>query len=118
MLTGFLFDWKLALYAGFVAAAGYAVAVVLALPGLAQISVPDAFAQQDLGWGTSAVGSSGHRALTALANVLNPEMKKYQITVQPTPGAVVSVKGYATGKFDGYYGADIAFIGCSPAFCP
>jgi len=67
------------------------------------------FAQKDIRWGTSAVGSSGHRALVALAEVLNREMPKYQITVQPTPGAIVSVKGYATGQFDGYYGADIAF---------
>jgi TRAP-type uncharacterized transport system substrate-binding protein len=29
--------------------------------------------------------------------------------VQPTPGAIVSVKGYATGQFEGYYGSDIAF---------
>jgi len=68
-----------------------------------------AFAQKDLRWGTSAVGSSGHRALVALADMLNREMPKYQITVQPTPGAIVTVKGYATGQFDGYYGADIAF---------
>jgi uncharacterized protein len=64
---------------------------------------------KDIPWGTSAVGSSGHRALVALAEVLNREMKNYRVTVQPTPGAIVSVKGYATGKFEGYYGADIAF---------
>jgi hypothetical protein len=29
--------------------------------------------------------------------------------VQPTPGAVVTVKGYATGQFEGHYGSDIAF---------
>jgi TRAP transporter TAXI family solute receptor len=63
----------------------------------------------ELRWGTSAVGSSGHRALTALANLLNEKMDGYQVVVQPTPGAIVSVKGYATGEFDGYYGADIAF---------
>lgn len=63
----------------------------------------------ELPWGTSAVGSSGHRALVALAEVLNREMKDYRVTVQPTPGAIVSVKGYATGQFEGYYGADIAF---------
>jgi TRAP transporter TAXI family solute receptor len=68
-----------------------------------------AYSQKDLRWGTSAVGSSGHRALVALADVLNREMPKYQVTVQPTPGAIVTVKGYATGQFDGYYGADIAF---------
>lgn len=70
-----------------------------------------ASAQQvtEIPWGTSAVGSSGHRALVQLATVLNREMKDYRITAQPTPGAIVSVKGYATGQFLGYYGADIAF---------
>ncbi len=68
-----------------------------------------AWAQKDIRWGTSAVGSSGHRALVALAEMLNREMPKYQVTAQPTPGAIVSVKGYALGQFDGYYGADIAF---------
>jgi TRAP transporter TAXI family solute receptor len=63
----------------------------------------------EIRWGTSAVGSSGHRALTALANLLNEEMDGYRVIVQPTPGAIVSVKGYATGEFDGYYGSDIAF---------
>jgi uncharacterized protein len=63
----------------------------------------------ELRWGTSAVGSSGHRALTALANLLNEKMDDYRVIVQPTPGAIVSVKGYATGEFDGYYGSDIAF---------
>src|SRR3546814_4471094 len=56
--------------------------------------------------GTSAVGSSGHKALTALAGILNKELKEYRVTVQPTAGAVVTVKGYATGQFDGYYGSD------------
>ena len=64
---------------------------------------------KEIPWGTSAVGSSGHKALVILAEVLNREMPKYRITVQPTPGAIVSVKGYATGQFEGYYGADIAF---------
>jgi len=64
---------------------------------------------KEIPWGTSAVGSSGHKALVVLADVLNREMKNYRITVQPTPGAIISVKGYATGQFEGYYGADIAF---------
>ena len=64
---------------------------------------------KEIPWGTSAVGSSGHKALVVLAEVLNREMKDYRITVQPTPGAIISVKGYATGQFEGYYGADIAF---------
>ena len=67
-------------------------------------------AQTDIPWGTSAVGSAGHKALVGLATVLNRELKGYRITVQPTPGAVVTVKGYATGQqFLGYYGSDVAF---------
>jgi TRAP-type uncharacterized transport system substrate-binding protein len=65
---------------------------------------------KDLSWGTSAVGSSGHRALVNLANLLNREMPAYRVNVLPTPGAIITVKGYATGQFDGYYGADIAFF--------
>jgi uncharacterized protein len=64
---------------------------------------------RDISWGTSAVGSAGHRALVNLASMLNKEVPQYRIMVLPTPGAIVSVKGYATGEFDGYYGADIAF---------
>jgi TRAP-type uncharacterized transport system substrate-binding protein len=72
-------------------------------------SFPAASQVKEIPWGTSAVGSSGHKALVVLADVLNREMKDYRITVQPTPGAIISVKGYATGQFEGYYGADIAF---------
>ena len=68
-----------------------------------------AWSQKDIRWATSAVGSAGHKALVVLAELLNKEMPEYRITVQPTPGAIVTVKGYATGQFDGYYGADIAF---------
>jgi uncharacterized protein len=64
---------------------------------------------KEIPWGTSAVGSSGHRALVSLADVLNRELEGYRVTAQPTPGAIVSVKGYATNQFEGYYGADIAF---------
>jgi uncharacterized protein len=83
--------------------------ILLLVAGLVAAWGGSAFAQKDLRWGTSAVGSSGHRALTAMANVLNPEMTKYQIIVQPTPGAVISVKGFALGQFDGNYGSDVAF---------
>jgi hypothetical protein len=64
---------------------------------------------RDLKWGTSAVGSSGHRALTTLAATLNREMPNYRIAVLPLPGAILTVKGHATGELDAYYGADIAF---------
>ncbi len=78
--------------------------------GLAVAVGSSAWSQvKEIPWGTSAVGSSGHKALVVLAEVLNREMPKYRVTVQPTPGAIVSVKGYATGQFEGYYGADIAF---------
>jgi hypothetical protein len=79
--------------------------------GTAATLATSAAAQQitDIPWGTSAVGSAGHKALVNLASVLNREMKDYRITVQPTPGAIVTVKGYANGQFLGYYGADIAF---------
>ena len=69
--------------------------------GLAQV--------KEIPWGTSAVGSAGHKALVVLADMLNKEMPKYRVTVQPTPGAIVTVKGYATGQFEGHYGSDIAF---------
>jgi TRAP-type uncharacterized transport system substrate-binding protein len=64
---------------------------------------------KEIPWGTAAVGSSGHRALVTLAEVLNREMPNYRITVQPATGAIITMKGYATGKFEGYYGADIGF---------
>lgn len=82
-------------------ALGILLAGILAAPAWSQV--------KEIPWGTSAVGSAGHKALVILADVLNREMPKYRVTVQPTPGAIVSVKGYATGQFEGYYGSDIAF---------
>jgi TRAP transporter TAXI family solute receptor len=64
---------------------------------------------KDIKWATSAVGSSGHKALVVLANLLNKEMPNYRISVLPTPGAIVTVKGFCTGQFDGFYGSDIAY---------
>jgi uncharacterized protein len=84
------------------------VSLAVALPVVWATSV-SAQEVTEIPWGTSAVGSSGHRALTSLANLLNEKMEGYRVIVQPTPGAIVSVKGYATGQFDGYYGSDIAF---------
>jgi len=82
----------------------------LLVAGLIAAWVAPAWSQvKEIPWGTSAVGSAGHKALVILADVLNREMPNYRVTVQPTPGAIVTVKGYATGKFEGYYGADIAF---------
>ena len=84
--------------------------ILLIVAGFLFGAVADGWSQaRDFKWATSAAGSSGHRALVNLAAVLDKEMPNYRIAALPTPGAIVSVKGYATGQFDGYYGADIAF---------
>ena len=70
---------------------------------------PDPDAEQ-ISWATSDVGSAGYTALVNLAALLNREWEGYAVDVLPTAGAVQSVIGYATGDFDGYYGADIAFF--------
>jgi uncharacterized protein len=85
-------------------------ALVIAVPlGLSEIRTAEAQQVTQLRWATSAVGSAGHRAKVALMAMLNREMPDYSITVLPTPGALATVRGYATNQFDGYYGADIAF---------
>lgn len=85
----------------------------LAAAGFALMGQPGSAAAQDdvteLRWATSSVGSSGHRAMVNLASMLNREMQGYDITVMPTAGAIATIRGYAMGQFDGYYGADIAF---------
>ena len=83
--------------------AAIAVASLLGIASTSAWSTP-----KDIRWGTGPVGSSGHKALVALASVLNKAMPELRITVLPTPGAVTTVKGYATGEFDGYYGSDVA----------
>ncbi len=86
-------------------AAGFlAFAYAIALPGAPAWSAE----AKDIKWGTGSIGSSGHKALVALAGVLNKAMPEFRITVMPTPGAVTTVKGFATGEFDGYYGSDVA----------
>lgn len=65
-------------------------------------------APKDIKWGTGPVGSSGHKALVVLADVLNKAMPEVRISVLPYPGAVGTVKGFATGDIDGYYGSDVA----------
>jgi len=82
---------------------------LLASSSVADISTAQAQEPKQIRWATSAVGSSGHRALVALATLLNREMPQYEITVLPTPGAAATVRGYSAGQFDGYYGADVAF---------
>lgn len=84
--------------------------LALLVAGLMSALGTSAWSQvKEIPWGTAAVGSSGHRALVGLAEVLNREMPDYRITVQPATGAIITMKGYATGKFEGYYGADIGF---------
>jgi len=78
--------------------------------GLVGLSATTASAQQpkDIRWGTGPVGSVGHKALVVLADLLNKEMPDYRITVLPMPGAVMTVKGFATNQIDAYYGSDDA----------
>ena len=83
---------------------------LLLVVGLLLVGATAAWPQvRDIKWGTSAVGSSGYRALVNLTALLNREMSGYRFAALPTPGAIVSVKGYATGQLDACYGADIAF---------
>jgi TRAP transporter TAXI family solute receptor len=84
--------------------AACAVAAVLGIAGSALAQQP-----KDIRWGTPPVGTTGHKAMVALANILNKEMPKYRISVLPTAGAIATVKGYAIGELEGYYGSDIAF---------
>jgi len=63
---------------------------------------------KDIRWGTGPVGSVGHKVLVILADFLNKEMPDYRITVLPMPGAVMTVKGFATEQLDAYYGSDDA----------
>ncbi|MFN2363126.1 MAG: TAXI family TRAP transporter solute-binding subunit [Halarsenatibacteraceae bacterium] len=63
----------------------------------------------EVDWGTSSVGSSGHRALVALTTILNREMEDYTFNVLPTAGAVQTVKQYTMNQTDGMYGADVGF---------
>ena len=79
-----------------------------AVTAVSLLGAAPAWAQKDIRWGTGPVGSSGHKALVVLANVLNKAMPQYRITVLPMPGAVMTVKGYATGDLEGYYGSDVA----------
>lgn len=83
----------------------------VAMAALIGVSIAPAWSQEprDLKWGTPPVGTSGHKALVTLANVLNKEMPKYRISVLPTAGAITTVKGFATKELDGFYGSDLAY---------
>jgi len=81
----------------------FAVAALLGAASPASATQP-----KDIRWATGPVGSAGDKALVVLAGVLNKALPEYRITVLPTPGAVTTVKGFAIGDFDGYYGSDVA----------
>ena len=49
--------------------------ILMLVAGMLAAGGGSAFAQKDLRWGTSAVGSSGHRALTAMANARAPQKR-------------------------------------------
>ena len=87
-------------------AAGLFTALTFSLIGLSGSTAWSA--PKDIKWGTGPAGSSGGKALIVLSNILNKNMPEYRITVLPTPGAVGTVKGFATGEFDGFYGSDVA----------
>ncbi|MCC5804902.1 MAG: hypothetical protein JJU00_01120 [Opitutales bacterium] len=87
-------------------------AAIAALPWLlfsAACGPADRADSDGIRWGTSAVGSSGHRALVQLAAVVNRGMDDADITVLPMPGAIMTMRAYAAGDIDAFYGADIAF---------
>src|SRR3954468_11879796 len=81
----------------------------IAVAALIATSTSAAWSQQDIRWGTPPVGTAGHKAGVALANLLNKEMPQYRISVLPTAGAIATVKGFATKELDANYGSDIAF---------
>jgi uncharacterized protein len=97
-------------------------AAILAVSAFALTALPNTVAwaaPKDIKWGTGPVGSSGHKALVVLADILNKEMPEFRISVLPYPGAVGTVKGFATGELQGYYGSDVAlkeFAGDSGRF--
>ena len=88
------------LTAAFVAASAFAAAGLFASTAWS--------APKDIRWGTGPAGSSGGKALVVLANIINKAMPEFRITVLPYPGAVGTVKSFALGEIDGYYGSDVA----------
>jgi uncharacterized protein len=87
----------------------HALAAFVTVFALSAASSPAWSQQKDIRWGVPPVGTSGHKALVILEGVLSKEMPNYRISVLPTPGAITTIKGYATGEYDGMYGSDIAF---------
>jgi uncharacterized protein len=89
-------------------ARGVAAGLFAASAMVAVGATPSQAAPIDVKWATGPIGSSGGKALVVLAGILNKAMPKYHIDVLPTPGAVTTVKGFALGNYDGYYGSDVA----------
>ena len=87
-------------------AAGVFAAFTLSLVGLSGSTALSA--PKDIRWGTGPAGSSGGKALVVLARMLNKNLPAYRITVLPTSGAVGTVKSFAVGEMDGFYGSDVA----------
>src|SRR3978361_1785937 len=85
------------------------IVMTATLAALIGMTSSAAWSQQDIRWGTPPVGTSGHKAGVALANLLNKEMPQFRISMLPTAGAIATVKGYATKELDGFYGSDVAF---------
>ena len=85
-----------------------ALAAALALTVFSFASGSARAEPKDIRWGTGPIGSVGQKALVVLANLLNKEMPNYRITVLPMPGAVMTVKSFATDQIDAYYGSDDA----------
>lgn len=84
------------------------VAGLFAAATLAGLGSTASAQTKDIKWGTGPVGSSGHKALVVLADVLNKALPELRISVLPYPGAVGTVKSFATGEINGYYGSDVA----------
>jgi TRAP-type uncharacterized transport system substrate-binding protein len=84
------------------------VAGLFAAATMAGLGATASAQTKDIKWGTGPVGSSGHKALVVLADVLNKELPELRISVLPYPGAVGTVKSFATGEINGYYGSDVA----------
>jgi TRAP-type uncharacterized transport system substrate-binding protein len=101
---------KRVLLARALVARGLAAAMFAAFTfGLIGLSSTTAWSEpKDIKWGTGPVGSVGHKALVILADLLNKEMPNYRITVLPMPGAVMTVKGFATNDLDAMYASDDA----------
>jgi len=91
--------------AGSLATAAFAAAT-FSLIGLSSTTAWSA--PKDIKWGTGPVGSSGHKALVVLGELLNKELPELRISVLPYPGAVGTVKAFSTGEINGYYGSDVA----------